>query len=141
VGRVSCPICVGRNDKASARIDALARACKRAGCAVPLPGPEGRRLTRSNRRTTAFVHLVADERRQGASGTVTIDYWVYRPTIGWERITRIAEPGEVRAGHRVRRARARNEEDEECGGDGAESHGRPVVRRGYSTGHPSGPFA
>lgn len=57
------------------------RRCRQAGCATPGRGGD-LHLTASNRRTTAFTHV-----RRGA-GWVAIDYWVYRPTIGRERIAR-----------------------------------------------------
>jgi Flp pilus assembly pilin Flp len=56
------------------------RYCRRASCAAP--GPRSPALTASNRRTTAFVS-VDDAGRSG--GGVTINYWLYRPTLGWER--------------------------------------------------------
>ena len=48
---------------------------------VRRPGPRPG-LTASNRRVTAFT---AVEDRRGSSGQVTITYWLYRPTLGWER--------------------------------------------------------
>jgi hypothetical protein len=61
------------------------RRCRSSSCAAP-----GRRsgLTASNRRVTAFV-TVADRRR--SSGIAEITYWLYRPTLGWERI--VHRPG------------------------------------------------
>ena len=53
-----------------------------------------RRLTTANRRTTAFTS-VDDRRRSG--GAVRIDYWIYRPTIGWERLTREIGAAEIAA--------------------------------------------
>lgn len=58
------------------------RRCRSASCAAPGASAG---LTASNRRVTDFVS-VADERR--AAGTVTITYWLYRPTLGWERLAR-----------------------------------------------------
>src|SRR5690349_17278105 len=55
------------------------RRCRQASCATAA----SERLTTANRRTTAFTSI-RDDRR--SAGTVTIDYWIYRPTIGWERI-------------------------------------------------------
>ena len=55
------------------------RRCRQASCAVPASD----RLTTANRRTTAFTS-VGDRSPRG--GPVAIDYWIYRPTIGWERI-------------------------------------------------------
>jgi hypothetical protein len=62
------------------------RRCRSASCAVPLPGSPAH-LTTSNRRTAAFTSI-RDDRRAG--GELEIDYWLYRPTIGWERVTRRA---------------------------------------------------
>ena len=67
------------------------RYCRRASCALPGERPE---LTASNRRVTAFVS-VTDERR--SLGAVRIDYWLYRPTIGWERERRTATSADVEA--------------------------------------------
>ena len=65
------------------------RRCRQASCAMPGDRPE---LTASNRRVTAFVAV--DDARRGA-GSVTVDYWLYRPTLGWERVRRTASAGEV----------------------------------------------
>jgi len=65
------------------------RRCRQASCAAPGQRPE---LTASNRRVTAFVS-VEDERR--SNGTVTVDYWLYRPTLGWERVRRTASAADV----------------------------------------------
>jgi hypothetical protein len=67
------------------------RRCRQPSCAVPADG----RLTTSNRLITAFTS-VRDERH--GSGTMTIDYWIYRPTIGWERISRTLD-GDTVAGY------------------------------------------
>jgi hypothetical protein len=66
------------------------RYCRRASCAAP--GPRSPALTASNRRTTAFVS-VDDARR--SVGMVTISYWLYRPTLGWERVRRRVESAGV----------------------------------------------
>ncbi len=66
------------------------RRCRRPSCAVP--GPEAAHLTASNRRTTAFTSI-RDARRSG--GGVGIDYWIYRPTLGWELIQRQASAEEL----------------------------------------------
>jgi hypothetical protein len=66
------------------------RYCRRVSCAAP--GPPSPALTASNRRTTAFVS-VHDARRSG--GGVTIDYWLYRPTLGWERVRRRLDSTEI----------------------------------------------
>lgn len=66
------------------------RRCRRESCAVAA-GPH---LTASNRRTTAFTELV--DRRRGA-GWVELVYWLYRPTLGWERQARRATQADVEA--------------------------------------------
>jgi hypothetical protein len=55
------------------------RYCRSASCASPGPSPG---LTASNRRVTAFTAV--DDRRH-STGQLTIKYWLYRPTLGWER--------------------------------------------------------
>jgi Flp pilus assembly pilin Flp len=65
------------------------RRCRSGSCAAPGPSPG---LTASNRRVTEFVSVV-DHRDAG--GAVEISYWLYRPTLGWERITREASSGDV----------------------------------------------
>jgi len=65
------------------------RRCRQASCAAPGERPE---LTASNRRVTAFV-AVEDSRR--SNGRVEIDYWLYRPTLGWERVRRAATAADV----------------------------------------------
>jgi hypothetical protein len=64
------------------------RRCRRESCAVAA-GPH---LTASNRRTTAFTAV--DDRR-GSLGWVEVTYWLYRPTLGWERLVRRAGDAEV----------------------------------------------
>lgn len=66
------------------------RRCRRESCAVAA-GPH---LTTSGRRTTAFTELID---RRAAEGWVEIVYWLYRPTLGWERITRRATQADVEA--------------------------------------------
>jgi hypothetical protein len=66
------------------------RRCRRESCAVAA-GPH---LTASRRRTTAFTELV-DRRR--SLGWVEIVYWLYRPTLGWERLVRRATEADVEA--------------------------------------------
>lgn len=70
------------------------RQCRGIRCATPRPGTEGLHLTLSNRRTTAFTSIREDEPEQG---TVTIDYWIYRPTIGWQHRTAAADPATLDA--------------------------------------------
>jgi Flp pilus assembly pilin Flp len=66
------------------------RRCRRESCAVAA-GPH---LTASRRRTTAFTEVI-DRRR--SLGWVEIVYWLYRPTLGWERVARRATEAEVEA--------------------------------------------
>jgi hypothetical protein len=66
------------------------RRCRSESCAVAA----GFRLTASNRRTTAFTTI--DDRR-GSEGWVEITYWLYRPSLGWQRIARRASQAEVEA--------------------------------------------
>lgn len=53
------------------------RHCRQVSCAT-YAGPH---LTPSNRRTTAFTSIGG-----AGAGGLTVDYWIYRPTIGWERV-------------------------------------------------------
>ncbi len=71
------------------------RRCRRESCAVAA-GPH---VTASNRRVTVFTELL-DRRR--ADGEVEIDYWLYRPTLGWQRIVRRAGRAQVEAASHVR---------------------------------------
>ncbi|HET7509954.1 MAG TPA: hypothetical protein VFJ65_06870, partial [Solirubrobacterales bacterium] len=66
------------------------RRCRRESCAVAA-GPH---LTASRRRTTAFTELID---RRAAAGWIEIVYWLYRPTLGWERIARRATQADVEA--------------------------------------------
>jgi len=75
------------------------RRCRRQSCAVPLPGAAGLRLTRSNRRTTAFTEL--DDRRRSL-GWVEVVYWLYRPGLGWERAARRATRSDIEAASATR---------------------------------------
>ena len=67
------------------------RYCRRPSCAVP---GDHSGLTSSNRRVTAFTSVV-DRRRAG--GPVEVTYWLYRPGVGWGRVTRRAGSAEVAA--------------------------------------------
>jgi hypothetical protein len=67
------------------------RYCRQESCAAP--GPRAG-LTASNRRVTAFTS-VDDDRR--ATGTLRVDYWLYRPSLGWTRVSRQASSAEVAA--------------------------------------------
>jgi Flp pilus assembly pilin Flp len=71
------------------------RHCRRESCAVAA-GPH---LTASNRRTTAFTEVL-DRRR--SLGWVEIVYWLYRPSLGWERLVRRAGPAQIDAASGVR---------------------------------------
>jgi hypothetical protein len=70
------------------------RYCRRESCAVAA-GPN---LTASRRRTTAFTEIV-DRRR--ALGWVEVVYWLYRPSLGWQRIARRAGQAQVDAARGV----------------------------------------
>jgi hypothetical protein len=71
------------------------RHCRRESCAVAA-GPH---LTASRRRTTAFTQLI-DRRR--SAGWIEIVYWLYRPTLGWERVARRASRAQIEAASGVR---------------------------------------
>lgn len=66
------------------------RRCRRESCAVAA-GPH---LTASGRRTTAFTEVID---RRAEAGWVEIVYWLYRPTLGWQRIVRRATAADVEA--------------------------------------------
>ena len=59
------------------------RRCRQTSCAVP--GPAAAHLTVAGRRTTAFTAVDGDE----------IQYWIYRPMVGWELVVRRVDPGVV----------------------------------------------
>ncbi len=65
------------------------RYCRHETCAVPGGRPG---LTASNRRMTAFTSI--DDNRRGGGG-VLITYWLYRPGLGWSRVTRRADDAEI----------------------------------------------
>ena len=67
------------------------RRCRSASCAAPGIRPG---LTASNRRVTVFVSI--DDRR-AAVGLAEITYWLYRPGLGWERVTRLASSADLAA--------------------------------------------
>lgn len=71
------------------------RRCRRASCAVAA----GSHLTASGRRTTAFTALVD---RRHSLGWVELTYWLYRPTLGWERVVRRADQTQIEAAANVR---------------------------------------
>jgi hypothetical protein len=64
------------------------RHCRSESCAVAA-GPH---LTASRRRTTAFTEVV--DRRPSLSW-VELVYWLYRPTLGWERLVRRADQSQI----------------------------------------------
>jgi hypothetical protein len=66
------------------------RRCRRESCAVGA----GSHLTASGRRTTAFTQLLD---RRSSDGWVELTYWLYRPSLGWERIVRRADQEQVDA--------------------------------------------
>jgi hypothetical protein len=70
------------------------RYCRRPSCARPRIGPQGLHLTTSGRRTTVFTSI-GDLRR--SRGYVELSYWLYRPSIGWERLVRRATQADVDA--------------------------------------------
>jgi hypothetical protein len=66
------------------------RRCRQESCAVAA-GPH---LTASRRRTTAFTEVVD---RRGSDGWVEVVYWLYRPSLGWERDGRRATQADLDA--------------------------------------------
>jgi hypothetical protein len=66
------------------------RRCRQKSCAVAA-GPH---LSASGRRATAFTSI---EDRRADLGWVEIAYWLYRPSIGWDRIVRRATQADVDA--------------------------------------------
>jgi hypothetical protein len=71
------------------------RRCRRQSCAVAA-GPH---VTASGRRVTAFTQI---EDLRGTSGFVELTYWLYRPSLGWERVVRRAGQAQVDAASHVR---------------------------------------
>lgn len=71
------------------------RRCRSEGCAVAA-GPH---TTASGRRTTAFTQV--DDRRRSL-GWVELTFWLYRPGLGWEGITRRAGKAQIEAASHVR---------------------------------------
>jgi hypothetical protein len=72
------------------------RRCRIASCAAPGDRPG---VTESNRRVTAFTSV---ENLRPGGGPVRINYWLYRPTLGWERIVRLAGAAEIAAAASIR---------------------------------------
>ncbi len=71
------------------------RRCRRQSCAVAA----GPRVTTSGQRTTAFTQI---EDRRRTLGWVELTYWLYRPSLGWERIVRRADQAQIDAASNVR---------------------------------------
>jgi Flp pilus assembly pilin Flp len=71
------------------------RRCRRQSCAVAA-GPH---VTASGRRVTAFTQI---EDRRRTLGWVELTYWLYRPSLGWERIVRRAGQTQIDAASHVR---------------------------------------
>lgn len=71
------------------------RDCRRQSCAVAA-GPH---VTASGRRITAFTQI---EDRRRTLGLVELTYWLYRPSLGWERIVRRASQAQIDAASHVR---------------------------------------
>jgi hypothetical protein len=92
VVRALAPGPVAAQGTAGALLPVDFRHCRRPSCALPGGDPG---LTASNRRVTYFV-AVEDRRR--SSGHVRITYWAYRPTLGWEAVTRTADSEEIALG-------------------------------------------
>ncbi|MSO41530.1 MAG: hypothetical protein EXQ70_06505 [Solirubrobacterales bacterium] len=67
------------------------RRCRLPSCALASADPG---LSTALRRTTAFTS-VEDLRPVG--GPVRVSYWLYRPTLGWERILRSGGAAELAA--------------------------------------------
>ncbi|HMJ74245.1 MAG TPA: hypothetical protein VK471_12895 [Solirubrobacterales bacterium] len=70
------------------------RRCRRQSCAVAT-GPH---VTASERRVTAFTQI---EDRRRTLGWVELTYWLYRPSLGWERIVRRADQAQIDAASHV----------------------------------------
>jgi hypothetical protein len=70
------------------------RYCRRESCAIAADS----HLTASRRRTTAFTQI---EDRRRSLGWVELTYWLYRPSLGWERLTRRVGQAQVDAAHDV----------------------------------------
>jgi Flp pilus assembly pilin Flp len=70
------------------------RRCRRPSCAMAA----GSHVTASGRRITAFTQI---EDRRGTSGWVELIYWLYRPSLGWERVVRHAGQAQIEAASHV----------------------------------------
>ncbi len=72
------------------------RRCRRPSCAAPGSDPG---LTASRRRVTVFTSV--DDRRR-AGGGVRVTYWLYLPTLGWQRTVRTAGAAQIAAAQSIR---------------------------------------
>jgi hypothetical protein len=70
------------------------RRCRGASCAVAA----GAHVTASGRRVTVFTQI---EDRRRTLGWVELTYWLYRPSLGWERIVRRAGQAQIDAASHV----------------------------------------
>jgi hypothetical protein len=66
------------------------RLCRSQSCAVAA----GAHVTASGRRVTAFTQI---EDRRRTLGWIELTYWLYRPGLGWSRVTRRATQADVHA--------------------------------------------
>lgn len=71
------------------------RRCRSQSCAIAAGG----HLTASRRRVTAFTQV---EDRRRTLGWVELTYWLYRPSLGWERTVRRADQAQIDAASQVR---------------------------------------
>lgn len=71
------------------------RRCRSQSCAVAADS----HVTASGQRTTAFTQI--DDRR-GTLGWVELTYWLYRPSLGWERVVRRGDQAQIEAASHVR---------------------------------------
>jgi hypothetical protein len=70
------------------------RRCRSQSCAIAA-GPH---LTASGRRVTAFTELID---RRDSEGWVEIVYWLYRPTLGWQRLSRRVTEADVESASEI----------------------------------------
>lgn len=71
------------------------RHCRQQSCAVAA-GPH---VSASGRRVTVFTQI---EDLRSTSGWVEVTYWLYRPSLGWERKVRRGDQAQVDAASHVR---------------------------------------
>jgi hypothetical protein len=87
--RALAPVPTARPGPAGPLLAVDFRRCRSVSCATPGPRPG---LTASNRRVTAFVAV--DDRRR-SEGSAEITYWLYRPGLPWERVTRLVTTARI----------------------------------------------